>query len=281
MATDKAAYEAVMMFAPLRRWELTNTRYLLAPYALLEFLNKQMDPVQKRFRSVLQFDIVLKPGVVSKAPRLDQTTAVLNTNGALALFEFTGALPRAKLYTQWQTATNDATEIKKWAEALQAQMPGVWAEALAAQTPLDLATLHELSQPGFNPEQTVLLSESLPANPTTNQIAGEVKYVSYAPKHIVLSANAKSPSVLVLNDKYDAGWKVTVDGQPAKLLRANHIVRAVHLPTAGEHRVEFKFETSLRGLYISLGGVVLGLVLLIYVCFVQRKETTVNCSDRV
>ena len=276
MATDKAAYEAVMMFAPLRRWELTNTRYLLAPYAFLEFLNKQMDPVQKRFRIVLQFDIVLKPGVVSKAPRLDQTTAVLNTNGALALFEFTGALPRAKLYTQWQTATNDATEIKKWAEALQAQMPGVWAEALAAQTPGDLATLYELCQPGFNPEQAVLLSEPLPANPMTNQVAGEVKYISYAPKHIVLSANAKSPSVLVLNDKHDAGWKVTVDGQPAKLLRANHIVRAVHLPTAGEHRVEFKFETSLRGLYISLGGAALGFVLLLYVCFVQRKETTAN-----
>ena len=270
MATDKAAYEAVMMFSPLRRWELTNTRYLLAPSALLELMNQQIDPAQKRFRSVMQFDIVLKPGVVSKAPRLDQTTAVLNTNGSFAVIEFTGALPRAKLYTQWQTVTNDAGEIKKWSESLQAQMPGVWAEALAAQTPGDLATLRELTDPKFNPEQTVLLAEPLPANAGTNQVAGEVKYVSYAPKHVVLSANNKSPAVLVLNDKYDSDWKVTVDGQPAKLLRANHIVRAVFLPTAGEHRVEFKFEPSVRALYVSLAAAALGAVLLAYVALVKR-----------
>lgn len=31
MATEKAAYESVMYFAPLRRWQLTNTRYLIGP----------------------------------------------------------------------------------------------------------------------------------------------------------------------------------------------------------------------------------------------------------
>lgn len=275
MATDKAAYEAVMMFSPVRRWELTNTRYLLGPSAFLELMNQQIDP-KKRFRTVMQFDIALKPGVVSNAPRLDQTTAVLNTNGSLALFEFAGALPRAKLYTEWQTATNDAAEVKSWAASLKTQMPGVWAEALSAQSPDDLATLRLLADKDFNPETTVLLSEPLTPNPGTNQVAGEVKYVSYAPKHVVLSANTKSPTVLLLNDKYDAGWKVTVDGQPAKLMRANYIVRAVHLPTAGDHKIEFTFEAPLRGLYVSLSGAVLGALLLVYIYFIKRRKAALS-----
>ena len=275
VATDKAAYEAVMMFSPVRRWELTNTRYLLAPSAFLELMNQQIDP-KKRFRTVMQFDIALKPGVVSNAPRLDQTTAVLNTNGSLALFEFAGALPRAKLYTQWQTATNDAAEVKSWAASLKTQMPGVWAEALSAQSPDDLATLRLLADKDFNPETTVLLSEPLTPNPGTNQVAGEVKYVSYAPKHVVLSANTKSPTVLLLNDKYDAGWKVTVDGQPAKLMRANYIVRAVHLPTAGDHKVEFTFEAPLLRLYISLSGAVLGSLLLGYIYFIKQRKAALS-----
>jgi len=275
MATDKAAYEAVMMFAPVRRWELTNTRYLLAPSALVEVLNSQIDTGAKRFRTVMQFDITLKPGVTSPAPRLDQTTAVLRTNGTFALVEFTGALPRAKLYSQWNTVTNDVSEIKKWSESLQAQIPGVWAEAIAAQTPDDLATLRALTEKDFNPNERVLLAEGLPGSSTTNVPAGEVSYVSYAPKRVVLKATAKTPAVLLLNDKYDPNWRVTVNGQPAKLLRANHIVRAVHLPAAGEHVVEFSFEPSTLTLKISLAAIALGAVLLIYVSFFQRREDSV------
>ena len=276
MATDKAAYEAVMMFAPVRRWELTNTRYLLAPSAFLEVLNSQIDAERKRFRTVMQFDIALKPGVTSPSPRLDQTTAVLRTNGVYSLIEFTGALPRAKLYSQWQTVTNDAAGIKKWSESLQAQIPGVWAEALAAQTTDDLATLRELSNPKFNPEEKVLLSEALPGSSVTNVPAGEVSYVSYAPKRVVLKANAKTPAVLLLNDKFDPSWNVTVDGKPAKVLRANNIVRAVHLPTAGEHVVEFTFEPSTTALKISLAAIALGTLLLVYICFVKRSEADVS-----
>ena len=53
---------------------------------------------------------------------------------------------------------------------------------------------------------------------------------SYATKHIVLSANATAPSVLLLNDKFDPQWSVTVDGQPAELLRCNFLMRGVYLP---------------------------------------------------
>ena len=39
-----------------RRWELTNTRYLLGVAGFLGILNEQLDPVQHRFRIAQRFD---------------------------------------------------------------------------------------------------------------------------------------------------------------------------------------------------------------------------------
>ncbi len=68
------------------------------------------------------------------------------------------------------------------------------------------------------------------------------------------------PSVLLLNDKYDPNWKVTVDGKPETLLRLNFIMRGVAL-TPGEHTVEFHFAPPLTSLYVSLAAIALGLAL--------------------
>ena len=74
----------------------------------------------------------------------------------------------------------------------------------------------------------------------TNENSGTVEFKSYAPKNIVFDANATAPSVLLLNDKYDPDWRVTVDGKPAELLRCNFIMRGVYL-APGDHTVEFNF----------------------------------------
>jgi len=44
-----------------RRWQLTNTRYLLGPAGFLDGLNEQLDPLQHRFRIVQRFDVLPKP----------------------------------------------------------------------------------------------------------------------------------------------------------------------------------------------------------------------------
>jgi uncharacterized membrane protein YfhO len=102
-----------------------------------------------------------------------------------------------------------------------------------------------LISPAFDPWQTVLLAES-PAVPNppaavTNENSGTVEFTSYAPTDIKLHTQAATPTVLLLNDQYDPHWRVTVDGKPAPLLRANFIMRGVYL-TEGEHNVEFQFS---------------------------------------
>ncbi|MGL4443464.1 MAG: hypothetical protein ACRCU1_07555, partial [Alsobacter sp.] len=46
---------------------------------------------------------------------------------------------------------------------------------------------------------------------------------------------------VVLNDVWHTWWQATVDGEPARLLRANVLFRAVAVP-AGRHRVSFTFH---------------------------------------
>jgi len=269
MPADLLAYEMALTprsagtaYLLARRWELTNTRYLLGPAGFLDLLNEQLDPTQRRFRIVQRFDIVAKPGI-ERLTQLEQMTAALGENGACALFEFTGALPRVKLYSRWQVDTN-------------------------AQT-----TLQMLTNADFDPQQTVLVSTPLPIASSTNQNSGTVevmRYVPtdpafkgkkndlwaksgycYAPNDIMFNTQAPAPSVLLLNDMYDPHWRVFVDDKPAELLRCNFIMRGVYL-TPGAHKVEFKFTLPSKPLYITLAAIGVGMLLCGYLMVATRRR---------
>jgi hypothetical protein len=233
--------------APLlaRRWMLANTRYLLGPAGYLEVMNQQLDPALHRFRFVQRFEVVPKPGFL-QPQRLEELTAVPNENGRYSLFEFTGALPRAKLYANWQVNTNDAVNLKL------------------------------LGDLNFDPAKTVLIStpkNNLPAVSTNDADAGTVEFTSYAPKKIVFAANAAVPSVMLLNDKFDAGWNVTVDGQLAELLRCNYLMRGVQVPP-GKHTIVFRFYQPDRTLYVTFAGIGTAVVLAGLLVFLTRKKQT-------
>jgi hypothetical protein len=93
----------------------------------------------------------------------------------------------------------------------------------------------------------VLVDSVLPGGQVSESAGGDgdgegtVDFADYSPKHIVLKTRAEVASVLLLNDRFDPAWSVTVDGQPASLLRCNYIMRGVQLPP-GAHTVEFTFQ---------------------------------------
>ena len=129
----------------------------------------------------------------------------------------------------------------------------------------DQETLAKLGSAEFDPEKTVIvnsagvaISERRGADTTPYP---PVEFVSYAPKRIQLRANAPAAAMLLLNDKYDPNWNVTVDGKPAPLLRANFTMRAVPVPP-GQHLVEFRFKPPVTGLYVSLSAIGLGVLLI-------------------
>jgi uncharacterized membrane protein YfhO len=67
-----------------------------------------------------------------------------------------------------------------------------------------------------------------------------------------VDARSDAPGYLLLTDTFYPGWRATVDGVPAEILRADVAFRALRLEP-GEHRVEFSYQSvSLRwGAWIS------------------------------
>jgi hypothetical protein len=222
-----------------RLWQLTNTRYFLGlAGGFVDYINQEIDPEQKRFRIIAPFSISQE---IQSGPYIIKT----NSAGPFALIEFTGALPRAKLYNNWQVVTNDQT------------------------------TLQQLVDPKFDPFQTVLIANeiSAPSTNSPNVNPGAVQITSYKPKEIELVAKVETPSVLLLNDKFNSNWKVLVDGKEKPLLRANYIMRGVQLDK-GEHKIEFRFQPPLTTLYVSLAAVGVGLSLCVFVAFGRKNQKT-------
>ena len=85
--------------------------------------------------------------------------------------------------------------------------------------------------------------------------AGTAQLISSTPNRLMLKAEIRRPSFLVLSEVYYSGWEATVDGRPAPLLKADYILRAVPL-MPGEHSVELRFRPGslVWGLAISALG---------------------------
>jgi hypothetical protein len=231
----------------LRRWELTNTRYMMGAVEYLEPFNNQFDPLQRRFHILTRFNIIPRPYTTSPR-RLERVTAQLAPNGDYAIFEFDGGLPRAKLYSNWEIITNRDDVLQR------------------------------VISPSFVPAAAVVVEGGVPTPPGGGQDAGTVDFVSYLPKRVVLNANAATNSVLLLNDRYDSNWKVLVDGQPAPLLRCNYLMRGVYLQP-GAHKVEFHFQPPTKALYVSLAAAATG-VLLLGVIAIAKPKTENETSRR-
>ena len=243
VAADNRAYREALNVDALRLCQLTSSKYLLG---LRNGDASHLNLVYGKegaFRQQMVFSMV--PKVPDREIRtMEDFTVMTLTNGALALVEFNDALPRAGLYANWRSGLSDQ----------------------------EVLTI--LPQKTWNPRREVLIIDKIPdpENADSNATVMAASYNDYDPKRIVLSTEAKTSTVLLLNDKYHPAWKVAVDGKPAKLLRANYLMRAVYLP-AGNHQVVFSFEPSETGVHVSMAGFGLGALAIVVLMLSRRKES--------
>jgi hypothetical protein len=101
--------------------------------------------------------------------------------------------------------------------------------------------------------------------------------VSYEPDEIVVDVDAPRAGLVVLNEIMFPGWQVTVDGAPATALRANYLLRAVHVG-AGKHRIVWRFEP--RGWRVLVGGYVLALALIVAAAIAPAVAATARRRRR-
>lgn len=120
-----------------------------------------------------------------------------------------------------------------------------WLAHSAETIPDRESRLGRLSDPAFDPSNTVLLETPLPADkplPSTgSRSADKVEIKSYRPESVGIATTSDEPALMVLADQYFPGWKATVDGQPVDILPADHALRAVYVPS-GNHMVRFTYE---------------------------------------
>ena len=203
----------------LRYWELSSTRFLLGisgngiinehiqgvyPGEIESHpiyshaLNAVLDPVQRRFRTIATYQPPLTAPDPNPNDLFEEVPAEL-----IALMEFRGAIPRAKLFSDWQ-------------------------QGVGADTADEI-----LYSPGFNPHAQILLRQDglpQPERPAATINLPPVKIESIKNSRVVLKAPALDHNaILLLNDQFGPGWTVTIDGQTAEILRANNNARAVYL----------------------------------------------------
>jgi hypothetical protein len=230
---------------------LTNTRYIFGDAQLAPALNALGQP-KNSFRTLMRVDLVPKIDY-SHVEDAGDLTVQPDSQGMLGVTEFTRALPRAKLFANWQM-TDDATALRT------------------------------LVSPTFDPEKTVLVAKETPVAQSPEHPEadpGTVEISHYESKRVILQAEAKMPSVLLLNDHTGDYWNVWIDQKPAATLRCNYIMQGTFVPP-GRHAIEFRYQPPQKLLYTSLAAFALGLLLGGYVFvahFVRRPQTQTSAAS--
>jgi len=73
--------------------------------------------------------------------------------------------------------------------------------------------------------------------------SGTVKLTKYTPDELTYSFNSSAEQLVVFSEMWygpNLGWEATIDGQPAELIRANYLLRALRVP-AGQHTIVMRF----------------------------------------
>jgi hypothetical protein len=130
-------------------------------------------------------------------------------------------------------------------------LPRSWVVGCARQADRAPAFL-ALLDPGFDPAGEVVLAAPVAGGSTCGP-AGASLYLRRQPDRVRLEVEAQRDGYVVVADAFDPGWRASVDGAAAPVLRANVAFRAVPVP-AGRHVVEMVYRppAAARGVVLAL-----------------------------
>lgn len=136
---------------------------------------------------------------------------------------------------------------------------------LAENADAEMAALDTL-----NPAKTAVLDkrfgstlEGLVIRPDS---VSKISLVDYKPNQLTYDYEAASEKLAIFSEIYyniNNDWKVTIDDQPASLLRADYVLRALRVPE-GKHTIVFRFEPKSlsTGHTVDLAGSILLVIMI-------------------
>ncbi len=251
--------------------ELGGARAMLSPDAALELTRFAASDAKNNF-------LAKRLGYCANANLLDYVPKV---DGFFSLTpgEFDGLL------TTIYSATNGSfTKLEEFLGVSQFSAPTNLLAWMPRQNFLPLITAGQrpvfaddssldspfLTHPEFDGSKIVLLPSSARSLVTiTNQTAAKIINSKFATQTVDAEVDAAETSLVVVAQTYYHNWRVTIDGQPAPLLRANVAFQAVQVP-AGKHRLHFFYHDRAFQLGAGISGVA-WLGSLSALCWLRRK----------
>lgn len=126
--------------------------------------------------------------------------------------------------------------------------------------------------------EAVMTDEYLPEN--FNFSEGEITLEEYRPNYLRYKATAQGDALVVFSEIFTKqGWSVSIDGEKARPLRADYILRAVELP-AGAHTVEWRYRAPnwalVEGIAMACSVAVLAAFLLTLIYLIRNAKRQEN-----
>jgi hypothetical protein len=149
-------------------------------------------------------------------------------------------------------------------------LPRTYAVGSARRVDGLVAELRALAEPTFDPAREIVLPAGAPASPPSASFTGQSRIVEFRPDRIRLEADLSAPGFVVLVDAHDPGWRATIDGRPAGVLRANVAFRAVDVP-AGRHVIEYLYRPRSVTAGLAISGAALLAALAVAIVEMRRR----------
>ena len=93
--------------------------------------------------------------------------------------------------------------------------------------------------------------------------------IRYGDNYISGTVNLNRNAILQITTSYSNGWKAYIDGKKAEVFKVNEAFVGINIE-AGDHTVEFKYETP----YLRLGAITstIGILAYIIIIIIDKKR---------
>lgn len=111
--------------------------------------------------------------------------------------------------------------------------------------------------------------------------SGTINLVDYHPGYWKYESNNSGNGLAVFSEiYYPKGFKVTIDGQPAEMMRADYLLRALEIPE-GNHTIEFSFEPAIYnyGNVVMQICSVLALLIFLFTLYLSLKRPSESSAS--
>ena len=220
MAEDVRAFLERVAPNPLRYWQLSGVRFVLAPPGAWTQWRQNAD-----VRDLFALRLAFTPVPADDGEGLTVAPADPDDPNAHTLLRLLAPSARFALVTRWRTAE-------------------------------DAAALAALSDPAWTPLREALLAPGSARSDGAYEPdpRNAVVAVALRPGLTELRVVSATPALVRIADRYDPNWRATLNGTPVPVERADYLFQGVFVGP-GEHRLRLEFRPSPVSLIVLAGGV--------------------------